>query len=331
MVNCWWRSFVAAAFGTVLAQTFPAVAAQHYVDQGVAMDVVTEPLGSGPTGQDVRVSVRLSDATSGAPLIAPNPAPGLSLTRRGTPPTEQVCRREIAAFLGGSPFVRPDVDLTGFTLVAMNRDPSVTVLDPQGGFGGSRMLAMLPLESPGMDWAVGLKPPRLYVTEPEAKRLAVIDTERWQRTASIAMPDSPAAALLQHDGRYLWVAAQRDGAVTTLAPDTLAVAARIPLGAGTHLLAITSDDGRLFVTNQDDGSVSVIDPRVLAVVATIPVGTAPRAIATSALANLVYVAVADSIAVLDPVHNTLTGRIDGIAGAAALAISPDGRWGFVAS
>ncbi|MFZ0016686.1 MAG: YncE family protein [Acetobacteraceae bacterium] len=328
----WILSLVAAVLATGLAwQAAAAIAVQHYVAEGIAMDVEIEPLGNTPTGQDVGVSVRLSDATSGTPLAAANPAGWLSLNRRGTPPTEQVCRREIAAFLGGSPFVRPDVDLTGFTLVAMNRDPSVTVLDPQGGFGGSRMLAMLPLESPGMDWAVGLKPPRLYVTEPEAKRLAVIDTERWQRTASIAMPDSPAAALLQHDGRYLWVAAQRDGAVTTLAPDTLAVAARIPLGAGTHLLAITSDDGRLFVTNQDDGSVSVIDPRVLAVVATIPVGTAPRAIATSALANLVYVAVADSIAVLDPVHNTLTGRIDGIAGAAALAISPDGRWGFVAS
>ena len=111
------------------------------------MDVEIEPLGNTPTGQDVGVSVRLSDATSGTPLAAANPAGWLSLNRRGTPPTEQVCRREIAAFLGGSPFVRPDVDLTGFTLVAMNRDPSVTVLDPQGGFGGSRMLAMLPLEN----------------------------------------------------------------------------------------------------------------------------------------------------------------------------------------
>lgn len=295
------------------------------------MDVEIEPVGGTPTGQDVSVSVRLSDATSGIPLVAANPVAWLLLNRRGTPPTEQVCRREIAAFLSGNPFVRPDVDLTGFTLVAMNRDPSVTVLDPQGGFGGSRLLAMLPLESPGVDWAVGLKPPRLYVTELTAKRLAVIDTERWQRTASVALPDSPAAALLQHDGRYLWVAAQRDGAVTTVAPDTLALAARIPVGAGTHILAITSDDGRLFVTNRDDGSVSVIDPRGLAVVATIPVGTAPRAMAISPLASLAYVAVADSIAILDTAHDTLTGRIDGIVGTAAVAISPDGRWGFAAS
>ena len=93
---------------------------------------------------------------------------------------------------------------------------------------------------------------------------------------------------------------------------------------------ITGDDRRLFVTNQDDDSVSVIDPHTLSVVATIPVGAAPRAVATSALAGLAYVAVAKSVAVLDPARDTLTGRIVGIAAATTLAISPDGRWGFAA-
>ena len=203
------------------------------------MDVTTEPLGGAPTGQDVRLTVRLTDAASGAPLAAANPAAWLSLNRRGSPPSEPVCRREVAAYLGGNPFVRPDVDLTGFTLVVMNRDPTVTVLDPQGGFGGSRMLAMLPLESPGVDMAVGLMPPRLYVTEPVAKRLAVIDTERWQQPVSVTLADAPAALVLQHDGRRLWAAAVRDGAVTAMATDDLAVAARIPIGRGAHLLAMT--------------------------------------------------------------------------------------------
>jgi YVTN family beta-propeller protein len=323
--------FVAALAAGMAGQTVSAIALQHHVAEGIAMDVEIEPVGSTPTGPDVGVSVRLSDAASGTPLVAANPAAWLSLNRRGTSPSEQICRREIAAFLGGNPFLRPDVDLTGFLVVAMNRDPSLTVLDPQGGFGGSRALAMLSLKSPGADWAVGLTPPRLYVTEPAAKQLSVFDTERWQQVTSVAMPDSPAAALLQHDGRYLWVAAQRDGAVTALAPDPLAVIARIAVGAGRHFLAITSDDRRLIVTNQDDGSVSVIDPYELAVVASVPVGAAPRAIAVSALAGLAYVAVADSIAVIDPAHNTLTGHIDGIAGAAAVTISPDGRWGFAAN
>ena len=40
-----------AALGVFLAwQTAPAVAAQHDVEQGVAMDVAFEPLGSTPTG-----------------------------------------------------------------------------------------------------------------------------------------------------------------------------------------------------------------------------------------------------------------------------------------
>jgi YVTN family beta-propeller protein len=321
-----WRPFVVAGLGVFLAQS--AVAAQHYVDQGVAMDVTTETLGGAPTGQDVRLTVRLSDAASGAPLIAANPAAWLSLNRRGSPPSEPVCRREVAAYLGGNPFVRPDVDLTGFTLVVMNRDPTVTVLDPQGGFGGSRMLAMLPLESAGADMAIGLKPPRLYVTEPIAKRLAVIDTERWQQPVSVTLADAPAALVLQHDGRRLWVATVRDGAVTAMATDDLAVAGRVPVGRGAHLLAMTGDDRRLLVTNQDDGSVTVIDPQGLTAFATVSVGAAPSAIVMSALAGLAYVAVADSIAAVDPTGGTLAGRVNGAGGATAIAISPDGRWGF---
>jgi YVTN family beta-propeller protein len=136
---------------------------------------------------------------------------------------------------------------------------------------------------------------------------------------------------LQHDNRQLWVAAAHDGAVTALETAGLAVVARITLGLGAHRLAISGDDRRLIVTNQDDASVSVIDTGKLATLATLSVGVAPRALAVSALANLVYVAVADSVAIIDPASATLAGRIDGIAEATAIAISPDGRWGFAAS
>jgi hypothetical protein len=84
-----WRPIVAAGLGAFLTLGGPAVADQHYVVQGVAMDVTTEPLGAAPTGQDVRLTVRLSDAVSGAPLAAANPAAWLSVNRRGSPPTEQ--------------------------------------------------------------------------------------------------------------------------------------------------------------------------------------------------------------------------------------------------
>jgi YVTN family beta-propeller protein len=94
---------------------------------------------------------------------------------------------------------------------------------------------------------------------------------------------------------------------------------------------MTGDGHRLLVTNQDDGSVTVIDLQGLTAVATVAVGSAPRAIVMSALAGLTYVAVADSIAVIDPARGALAGRIDGAAGATAIAISPDGRWGFAAN
>jgi YVTN family beta-propeller protein len=326
-----WRVLLPFSVALVLQSGSATAAAQHYVAEGIAVDVESELLGRAPTGLDMRLSVRLSDATAGTALAAVNPAAWLTLNRRGKPLTEQICRRQVAAYLSGNPFVRPDIDLTGFTLVAMNRDASVTVLDPQGSFGGSRMLAMLPLDSPGIDWAVEHSPPRLFVSERTASRLAVIDTERWQQTASIALPQPPGSVLLQHDGRYLWAAAWRDGGVAAVATDTLSIAAHIPIGKGAHRLAITSDDKRMFVTNQESGSVSVIDPQQLTAVTTIPVGVEARAIAISNLAHLAYVAVTDSIAVIDPGHDKLARRIDGVVDVTEIAISPDGRWGFAIS
>jgi YVTN family beta-propeller protein len=127
------------------------------------------------------------------------------------------------------------------------------------------------------------------------------------------------------------VAAAREGLVSGLSTDDLAVAARIPVGGGAHSLAMTGDDRRLLVTNQDDDSVSVIDLQGLAAVATVRVGAAPRAIVVSALAGLAYVAIADSIAVIDVARGTLAGRINGAVGATTIAVSPDGRWGFAAN
>jgi len=90
------------------------------------------------------------------------------------------------------PFARPDVNLAGFTLLTLNRDPSISVIDPLSGYKGSRMITELPLTSPGRDWAVGLDPPRLYVAEQDARHVTVIDTERWQRLADAALTDPPA-------------------------------------------------------------------------------------------------------------------------------------------
>jgi hypothetical protein len=69
---------VATTAAALAWQTYPAIAAQHYAGQGIAMDVDIEPLGTPRAGQDVRLSVHLSDAATGAPLLAASPAAWVS-------------------------------------------------------------------------------------------------------------------------------------------------------------------------------------------------------------------------------------------------------------
>jgi YVTN family beta-propeller protein len=194
------------------------------------------------------------------------------------------------------------------------------------------MITELPLTSPGRDWAVGLDPPRLYVAEQGARHVAVIDSERWQRLADAALTDPPGQMQLQHDGRYLWVAAARDGGVVALdIARGMTSAVRIATGGGSHRLALTADDRFLLVTNQDEGTVSVIDVAGLSKAREIQVGKTPGPIAISALAGIAYVAVDGAIVAIDPERDVPVARIEGVPGITALGITLDGRWGFAAS
>jgi YVTN family beta-propeller protein len=322
---------IALIVAVLLVQTVPAGAVEHYVNQGIAVDLdIAAPDGL-RAGDDVRLTLHLSDATSGTPLTASKPAAWLSLNRRGGAADDHACTRKVAAFLGSNPVARPEVDLTGFALLSLNRDPSITVIDPQGGYNGSRTITELALDSPGADWAVAPEPPRLYVSEPAAKRIAMFDTERWRRVGEAVLPDAPGPVLLQHDGRRLWSAPETGGDLVALDTGNLAELARIPLGRGAHRLAITADDRFLLVSNRDDGTVSVVDLASTARIRDIRVGDTPGPLAVSALAGVLYVALGDAVAVVDPARDQPPARIDGISGAVALGITPDGRWGFAAS
>jgi YVTN family beta-propeller protein len=304
-----------------------APAAQRFQAQGIAVDLtVKAPEGKFQAGSDVRLALHFSDAATAAPLAAASPAAWLSLRRPGEAADDAKCARKVGAFVSGSPIERPDADLTGFAVLALNRDPSLTVIDPQSGYGGSRVLALLPLDSPGTDWVVSQDPPRAYVAEPGAGKIAAIDLDRWRRRAT-ADATAPGGLLLL-PGQGLWAA---DAAgVTLLDADDLAVRARIPTGAGLHRLAASADGKRLFVTNGDDGTVSVVDTAARAVVQRLAVGPAPVAIATSALSGFAYVADAAGIAVLDPARTEPVGRIATPAGLVSLVLAPGGRWGFAA-
>src|SRR6185369_7841618 len=81
----------------------------------------------------------------------------------------------------------------------------ISVIDPLSGFGGSKLYTLIPIESRGEDWVMTADNKRLYVSMPDANRLAVIDIPTWKVIDAIDVGVMPRRLALQHDERYLWI------------------------------------------------------------------------------------------------------------------------------
>lgn len=313
--------FMALAAGLAFLPAAADPPAQHFAAQGIGIDLAV--VGKPAAGADVALDLGFSDQATGSPLRGARPAAWFSRRRPGEGVDDARCARKIGAFIAGSLIEQPDADLTGFAVLTLNRDPSLTVIDPQGGYAGSRVLALIKLDAPGGDWAFGQTPRRVYVAEPGAGKIAAIDLDHWRREETASL-DAPGALLFQ-SGQGLW-ASDATG-VALLDARTLERRAHIVTGGGPHRLAGTAKGDFLFVTNGRDGTVSVIDTARRAKLRDVTLGAPPSAIAVSALSGFAYVAGAKRIAILDPARAAPVGEIGG-EGIAAVALSPDGRWGF---
>jgi YVTN family beta-propeller protein len=342
----------AARGGQDAAGPAPALS-DRAVEQGVAVELSISPLplaaggGSGAAplaanrdtpprslreGQDVVFRFRVSDANTGQPLGGLSPAAWLDL-----PAAAEVgvpgCAARIKELAGGSLFAKSELDLASFYVLALDEDASINVIDPLFSFGGSKLFTSIPLLSPGEDWALTADGQLLFVSEPEADRLALIDTATWKVAAQIAPGRHPTRVALQPDGARLWaVVAADDGSdVAVIDAREARLLARIATGKGPHDLAVSADSSTVFVTNAGDGTVSVLDARRLVKVADVRTGTWPTAIAYSSLAGAAYVTDErdGSVVAVDGRRRAVVARLPVRPGAATIRFAPGGRLGFV--
>ena len=283
------------------------------------------------------VQFRIKDANTGAPITGRYPAAWMDLSQvweaRGEGPL--TCRDRVSTYMKGIVGLRPMIDLNSHYLMVMNRDASITVIDPAVGISGlTNMFAQINLERPAADWAKSADQKRMFVTMPKAGKVAVVDTEVFKVTGSIDAGDEPTRTLLQADQRYLWVgnngSAEKSG-VTAIDTSSLKPVAFIATGKGHHELALSDDDRYLFVTNRDEGSVSVVNVRSLKKVLDLKTGPMPISVAFSTRSKAFYVADAKSgsVAVVDPSTLKFRARVELKPGLGPLRFSPDGRWGLV--
>ena len=321
--------------------TPPAIAAVYQDSihrQGIAIDVTIDPVSGADSidsttlheGDKVIVRFRLSDAKSAKSYRGANPAAWMDWT--GGSSRERECTDRATRYLSGSLFDQPDLDLNVFYVLALNADPTITVVDPLFGFGGTKLLALVVLDSPGEDWAIDDDDQYLYVSLPDSDAVAVIDTDSWRVHQSLGVGARPRRIAFQPDGAYLWVASWENTPKTS-GVDVIRVAdgtvlAHIATGAGTHDLAFTPDNEFAFVTNRDADTVSVIDIRTLLEVEELATGSQPVSIGYSSLAQAAYVAhYGDgTIAVIDGQrHAILQPSPRAEPGLAQIRITPDGH------
>jgi len=323
-----------------------ATNASNFVSrEGVNVEFALRPLRSEKTGPAVAgdwadITFRVTDASTGEPIKGRYPAAWMDLGKawEATGGRPMTCRDRVATYLQGIVGIRPMIDLNSHFLLVMNRDASISVIDPAIGITGiTNLFAQINLTRPGADWVLNDDHKRLFVSMPVSGKVAMVDTQAFQVTHEIEAGEQPMRVEIQSDQRYLWVGNSTDDAatsgVTIIDTAELAPVAFIATGPGHHEIAFTDDNRYAFVTNRDGGTVTVIDVQTLEKVKEIKTGSRPMSIAFSPLGQAVYVTDVDTgkITVIDPDKLEIRGNITAEPGIGPMRFTPDGRWGMVIS
>ena len=283
-------------------------------------------------GDPVLFRFAISDTTTNAPIPGVFPAAWLDLRRNDEIPAANSCEVKAQKYITGGTFSQAALDLNSYYVLALNDDATVSVVDPLFGFGATKLLALIPLTGNGYDWVATKDQTKLFISIPDQGKIAVVDTENWELLKYLDAGIKPTRVVLQPDGEYLWVAGggSSQSSVAAFRTDTLEMAARLPVGKGSHELVVARDSRFVFVINGEDDSISVIDTRSLKTVTDIQIGRGPVSAAYSELANAVYVSQTDagSIAVIDAKNLNIIKTIQADPGVAGIAVAPGGRYVF---
>jgi DNA-binding beta-propeller fold protein YncE len=310
------------------------------VDRGIAVEASIEPVDPAARGRAFREGdsatfrFRFADATTNQPLQGAYPIAWMALNPDGRTPK---CTELVQGLLNSNFLSRPELELNSYYVLAMNDDATISVVDPLFGYGNSKLLTLLRLDSPAEDWALSSDGDRLFVSTPDTSAIVVIDTRAWKIIGRVELPGHPGRIGLQPDGSNVWVALDgplagaTESGVVAISTTTLKTAARITTGKGAHAMAFSSDSRYLAVTNAEDGTVSLIALQSLSRLKQLHSGGQPVSIVFSLLSQMFYVSnrAEGTILVFEPKEQREIARIQAEPGLGQIKAAPRGRLVFV--
>ena len=184
----------------------------------------------------------------------------------------------------------------------------------------------------------------LYVTDPTAGCVGVIDVSAAKSSADIPLAGEPRGLALTGDGRTLFVAERKAHDVAVIDTATRIVTARIPVGRWPVAVALAEKGRRLYTANRGDHTVSVVDLASHKEIKRIRLVREPDALALTPDQSRLVVTnmlpagagtdttLAADVSILDAAAMKEAARIKLLPGSTVVtgvATSADGRWAYV--
>jgi DNA-binding beta-propeller fold protein YncE len=325
---------------TAVEGSAPAAASGRLVRDGVAIDFEARSADGGTElveGALANLRFSITDAKTGKGVSGLAPGVWLDQARviAGQNGEQKECKDKIALYLKGVVGVRPMVDLNSYYLLMLNKDSSISVVDPLMSVAGvTSTLTRITLKRPPIDWVKSADGKHIFVSMPIAGQVAVVDTVKFKVVRDIDAGADPVRVALQPDGRYLWVGNNsRDpnkSGVTVIDARSFEPVTRFATGKGHHEIAFSADSRHAFVTNRDAGTVSVFDIAKMKKLPDLATGGQPISVALSTLSKALYVTDGEAGTITAIDARTLKPRkvIEARRGLGPIRFTHDGRYGF---
>lgn len=214
---------------------------------------------------------------------------------------------------------------------------------------GPRLMSPNEKYRSAMEVALSPDETTLYVSDFTMGSVVVMDAARGTRQKEIRLPGQPVGLAVSNDGRTLYVADYGRCKVLAVDVSTGIVAREVNVGRRPFGIALAPKANRLYACNLYSGDVSVIElgaMKEMKETSRIPVVREPRFIAVTPDESKAIVSnslptgpttardVAIDVSILDLHTGKAAATLRMVVGASngrGVAVSPDGKWGYVAS
>ncbi len=165
---------------------------------------------------------------------------------------------------------------------------------------------------------------KVYVADAGSNSIAVISTDSWKVSDSIAVQGSPDQLLLDDSGKMYWSDAEA-GTVSLLDLSTKQNVARVQVGGAPRYLASDPDRHIVFATIQDRHEIVAIDPQLKISARFNLNASQPTGLAYDPRFRELYVAVRFAVLAINADTGAEINRVPAAAGVDRLWLDPESR------